>query len=126
MALKTIAQSSTVRQIGPSLSIVQLKAIAPVRLTRPKLGRSPVVPHRSHGETIEPSVSEPMPNGIKPAAVAAHDPAEEPLDPCLGFHGLRVMPPNQVSPIANSPRVVLATSTAPAASRRLITIASAS
>src|SRR5260221_998158 len=126
MALNTIAQSSTVRQIGPSLSIVQLNAMAPARLTRPKLGRRPVTPQRSLGDTIEPSVSDPMPNGINPAAVAAHEPADEPLEPCSRFQGLRVLPPNQTSPIASSPKVVFATSTAPAASSFLITVASSS
>src|ERR1017187_4945326 len=115
IALNTMAQSSTVRQIGPSLSIDQLSDIAPARLTRPYVGRRPVAPHRSHGETIDPYVSEPMPKGIRPAAVAAVDPADEPLEPPFRFHGLRVMPPNHTSPIASSPRVVLATSTLPAA-----------
>src|SRR5215475_4466078 len=124
MALNTSAQSSTVRQIGPSLSIDQLKVIAPVRLTRPYEGRRPVTPQRSEGETMEPSVSEPMPNGINPAAVAALEPAEEPLEPCSRFQGLRVLPPYQTSPIASSPRVVLATRTAPAASSRWMTTAS--
>src|SRR6266568_4454681 len=126
MALNTMAQSSTVRQMGPSLSIDQLRAMAPARLTRPKVGRRPVTPQRSHGDTMEPRVSEPIPNGIKPAAVAAQEPADEPLEPCLTFHGLRVMPPDQISPIANSPRVVLASKTAPASSRRLTTVASKS
>src|SRR5512135_1393 len=102
--------------MGPILSMDQLNGIAPARLTRPKVGRKPVAPHRSQGDTMEPYVSEPMPKGIRPAAVAAVEPAEEPLEPSLRFHGLRVMPPNQVSPIASSPRVVLATRTAPAAS----------
>src|ERR1700756_490611 len=105
MTLKTIAQSSTVRAIGPSLSIDQLKAIAPVRLTRPYVGRRPVTPHRSQGDTIEPCVSDPMAKGSNPAAVAAAGPAEDPLEPCLRFQGLRVMPPYQYSPIASSPRV---------------------
>src|SRR5260221_9370138 len=124
MALKTMAQSSAVRAIGPSLSMDQLNVIAPVRLTRPYVGRSPVTPQRSHGETMEPYVSEPMANGMSPAAVAAAGPAEEPLEPCFRFHGLRVMPPYQCSPIASSPSVSLATSTAPAAWRRLTTVAS--
>src|SRR6266487_2916915 len=106
--------------------MVQLKAIAPARLTRPYVGRRPVTPQRSAGETIEPYVSEPMPKGINPAAVAADEPAEEPLEPCLRFHGLRVLPPNHVSSIASSPSVVFATRTAPAASRRLVTVASKS
>src|SRR5215469_10833329 len=121
-----MAQSSTLRQIGPSLSMVQDSAIAPVRGTRPKLGRSPVVPQRVDGEEMEPSVSEPMPNPTQPAAVAEADPADDPLEPCLVFQGLRVIPPNQRSPCAKAPKVSLATSTAPALSRRSTTVASSS
>src|SRR3954470_23095739 len=100
--------------MGPSLSIVHAKAMHPCRLMRPNVGRSPVAPHRVQGETMLPYVSEPMPKPISPAAVAAHAPADEPLEPSLGSHGLRVMPPNHWSPIASAPSVVLATSTAPA------------
>src|SRR6201996_888938 len=126
MVASTMAQSSTARQMGPSLSIVQLSAIAPVRGTKPKVGRRPVSPQRVEGDEIEPSVSEPMEKATHPAAVVDADPAEEPLDPCFGFHGLRVRPPNHLSPIASAPSVVFATSTAPAASRRFTTVASSS
>src|ERR1700733_2206373 len=126
IASSTSAQSSAERAMGPSLSIVQLNAIAPVRGTKPKVGRRPVVPQRVEGELIEPSVSDPMAKLTHPAATALAGPAEEPLDPCSGFHGLRVRPPYQTSPIASAPRVSLATSTAPAASRRSTTVASSS
>src|SRR5579862_5455549 len=126
MACITMAQSSTARQIGPSLSIVQLSAIAPVRGTKPNVGRSPVVPQRVEGDEIDPNVSEPIAKATHPAAVADAEPADEPLEPCLVFHGLRVRPPNHLSPIASAPSVVFATSTAPAASRRLTTVASSS
>ena len=49
--------------MGPSLSIVQLRAMAPVRGTKPKVGRRPVSPQRVEGEEMEPSVSEPMAKG---------------------------------------------------------------
>src|SRR5215469_7638599 len=109
MALRTMAQSSTARQMGPSLSMVQERAMAPVRGTRPKVGRRPVVPQRAEGEEIDPSVSEPMAKATHPAAVADAEPAEEPLEPCLVFQGLRVMPPNHLSPWASAPSVSLAT-----------------
>ena len=48
-------------------------------------------------------------------AVAEAGPADEPLDPCVGSHGLLVCPPNQLSPAASSPVVSFAISTAPAA-----------
>src|SRR5205823_9629469 len=88
------AQSSAERAIGPSLSMLQVRAMQPWRLTRPKVGRRPVAPQREQGETMLPSVSEPMAKPTSPAAAAAADPADEPLDPVFGFHGLRVMPPN--------------------------------
>src|SRR5215469_9922782 len=124
MALSTSAVSSTERQIGPSLSMLQESAMAPVRGTRPKVGRSPVAPHRVLGEEIEPRVSEPMAKATHPAAVAEAEPAEDPPDPWAGFQGLRVLPPNQRSSMASAPRLNLASKTAPAASKRFTTTAS--
>ncbi len=122
MALKTMAQSSTVLHIGPILSIDQLSAIAPALLTLPKVGRSPVTPHRVDGETIEPHVSVPMAKATRPAAVAEPEPAEDPLDPSSRFHGFFVFPPNQTSPQASAPRVNFATRTAPASSSFFTTV----
>src|SRR5437899_473221 len=110
----------------PSMCMVQERAMAPVRGTKPNVGLRPVVPQRVDGDEIEPSVSEPMAKATQPAAVADDDPADDPLDPCLVFQGLRVMPPNHLSPWASAPSVSLATSTAPAASRRFTTVASSS
>src|SRR4029077_6945052 len=112
--------------MGPSLSIVHDSAIAPVRGTRPNVGLSPVVPQRVDGEEIDPSVSLPMGNPTSPAAVADAGPADDPLEPLSTFHGFLVVAPNQMSPWASSPSVSLATSTAPAASSRCTTVASAS
>src|SRR5580704_15984812 len=126
MACITKAQSSTERQIGPSLSIVQAKAMAPVRGTKPKVGRYPLVPQRVEGEEMDPRVSDPMANATHPDAVAEADPADEPLEPWSVFHGFRVRPPNHLSPMARAPRVNLATRMAPASSRRLTTVASTS
>src|ERR1700727_1706734 len=114
----TRAESSAARAIGPSLSIVQAKAIAPVRGTKPNVGRKPVVPHRVEGEEIEPNVSEPMAKGPHPQAAPKAEPADEPLEPSLVFHGFRVRPPNHLSPIASAPRESFAIRTAPASSRR--------
>jgi hypothetical protein len=115
-AAKTSAQSSAERAIGPSLSMLQASAIAPCRLMRPKVGRSPVAPQRVQGETMLPQVSDPSAKPTSPAAVADAEPAEEPLDPCSRFHGFFVVPPNQTSPQASAPRLSFATSTAPASS----------
>src|SRR5260370_7800635 len=106
--------------------MLQESAIAPVRGTSPKEGLRPVHPHRVDGEEIEPSVSEPMLKATHPAAVAEAGPADEPLDPCLVFQGLRVTPPNHTSPCASAPSVNFATSTAPALSKRFTTVASSS
>src|ERR1019366_8588338 len=109
MASSTSAQSSAERAMGPSLSIVQLSAIAPVRGTKPNVGRKPVSPQRVEGELMEPSVSDPIAKATQPAATALAEPADEPLEPCAGFHGLRVRPPYHLSPIANAPSVNFAT-----------------
>src|SRR6266404_3679530 len=127
MALSTAAQSSTPRHMGPTLSMVQLRPIAPKRLTLPYVGRSPVTPQVDEGETIEPSVSVPIEKPTSPAAVAAAGPADEPLDPrrsSSGAQGLRVTPPNHLGPCASAPIESLATKTAPASRRRSTTVAS--
>ena len=61
--------------------MLQESAMAPVRGTKPKVGRKPVQPQRVDGDEMEPSVSEPMLNATQPAAVAEAGPAEDPLDP---------------------------------------------
>src|SRR5258706_11977661 len=106
--------------------MLQDRAMAPVLGTRPNEGRSPVHPKRVDGDEIEPSVSEPMLNATQPAAVAEAGPADEPLDPCCTFHGLRVIPPNQWSPFASAPSVSFATNTSPDSSNRLYTVSSSS
>jgi len=70
-----------------------------------------------------PQVSVPMAKGTSPADTAAADPADEPLDPCSRFQGLRVLPPYHTSPMARAPMLSLATSTAPAASSFPTTVA---
>ena len=100
--------------------------MAPVRGTKPNVGRKPVAPQRVDGDEIDPSVSEPMAKATQPAATEDAEPADDPLEPCFGFQGLRVRPPNHLSPMASAPSVVFATSTAPAASSRYTTVASSS
>src|SRR5471032_1322864 len=126
MELRTRAQSSTARQMGPSLSMVHESAMAPVRGTKPNVGRNPVAPQPVDGDEMDPRVSDPMAKATHPAAVADEEPADDPLEPCCVNHGLRVMPPNHLSPMASAPSVSLATRTAPASSRRLTTVASSS
>ncbi len=78
IACSTSIVSSTLRAIGPSLSIDQHTAMAPVRGTRPNVGRNPVSPQRIVGPTMLPSVSLPIENATSPAAVAAPGPELEP------------------------------------------------
>src|SRR6516162_10417806 len=114
MATSTSSVSSTPRVMGPSLSSDQHNVIAPVRGTRPYVGRSPVTPHRMLGLTMLPPVSLPIANPTSPAAVAAPGPALEPDAPSSSSQGLTVWPPNQISLSASAPRLSFATSTAPA------------
>ncbi len=116
--------SSTLRAIGPSLSSDQHSVIAPVRATRPKVGRSPVTPQRIDGLTMLPPVSLPMAKPTSPAAVAAPGPALDPDEPSSSSHGFIVCPPNQMSFSASAPRLSFATSTAPASFSRCTTTAS--
>jgi len=62
----------------------------PCRLTRPKVGRSPVTAHSRQGETMLPRVSLPSAKPTSPPAVALAEPADEPLDPRAVSQGLRV------------------------------------
>ena len=97
--------------------------MAPVRGTRPTVGRRLLVAQATEGETMDPRVSVPMENATPPAAVAEAEPAEDPLEPRSRSHGLRVRSPYQTSPMARAPRVSLAMRTAPASSSRRTTVA---
>src|SRR5271156_3939338 len=124
IALRISIVSSTPRVIGPSLSSDQQSVIAPVRGTRPNVGRSPVTPQRIDGLTMLPPVSLPTPNPPSPAAVADPGPALDPDDPSSSSHGFIVCPPNQISFSASAPRLNFETKTPPASCRRLTTTAS--
>ncbi|GIU89929.1 MAG: hypothetical protein KatS3mg010_1028 [Acidimicrobiia bacterium] len=72
-------------------------------------------------------MSEPRPSGANPAATAAAEPPDDPPGTRVGSCGLRVGPNAEFSvddPIANSSRLVLPTTTAPAARNRSTTVAS--
>src|SRR6185312_13844458 len=109
--------------MGPSLSRDQQSVMAPVRGTRPYVGRSPVTPQRMLGPTMLPPVSLPMANPTNPAAVEAPGPALDPDDPSSSSHGFIVWPPNQMSFNASAPRLSFATRTAPASFNRFTTAA---
>ena len=87
-----MAQSETVREIGPTWSIDQDAPSTPWRLTRPHDGRMPTNPQNEAGPRIEPPVSSPSDVAQRNAAVAAPEPL---LDvPALRerSHGLRGRP----------------------------------
>ena len=110
--------------------MVQLSAIAPWRLTRPKVGRSPVTPQKAAGNWIDPQVSEPMANGTSPAPTAAPGPLDEPPDQRDTSHGVLPGPVKLAKawlypiPPASSTMASLAQSTAPARRSRRTTVAS--
>src|SRR5947208_15264481 len=95
----TSPQSSAVRAIGPSLSIVHAMAMAPKRLTRPKLGRIPEMPHQAEGQRIDPRVSEPSAHGARPAATIAPEPLDEPHVQSSVFHGFLQPPVSETAPV---------------------------
>src|SRR5271169_6464684 len=78
MAAKMCAQSSALRAMGPILSMLGARAMAPYRLTRPYVGRRPLMPQKEAGQTMEPQVSVPMAKAAKPAETMAPEPEEEP------------------------------------------------
>src|ERR671913_1257950 len=87
----------------------------------------PTTPHSDAGWRIEPPVSLPRLTLAKPAATAAALPPLDPPGTRVGSWGLRVGPNAEFSvlePMANSSRLVLPTTTAPAAARRCTTVAS--
>src|SRR5262249_15597873 len=125
----TRPQSSAVRHMGPSLSIVHAIAIAPWRLTRPKLGLKPEIPQWEAGHRIDPRVSDPSVNGASAAATMAPEPLDHPQVQYLVFHGLRAGPVNEAKPFvyprppASSIMAALPIRTAPAAFSFSITVA---
>src|SRR6185369_7782544 len=88
---------------------------------------SPTTPQNDAGCRIEPPVSEPSAATAIPAATAAAEPPLEPPGTRVMSRGLRVGPNAEFSveePIANSSRLVLPTTIAPAARSRSTTVAS--
>src|SRR5213596_3183860 len=85
------------------------------------------MPQSAAGWRIEPPVSEPSASGTSRAATTAADPPLDPPGVRSAAHGLRTGPYAEFSfdePMANSSQFVLPTMTAPAASRRWMTVAS--
>ena len=84
MTPRVRAQSVTVREIGPMVSVDQLAPSTPALLTRPQVGRMPTRPQLAAGPRMEPPVSSPNDVAQRKPAVA------EPL-PVLDVPGLRAV-----------------------------------
>src|SRR5204863_2681526 len=100
-------QSSTVRVIGDTVSIVHASGTTLWLLTRPIVGRIPTIPFTDDGRRIDPPVSVPRAPRHVRAATAAPEPPLEPAGKRSGFHGLRHVPScalSVVPPQANSCR----------------------
>ena len=127
MALKSRAQSSAERAIGPPWSSDEAKAIMPKRDTRPYVGLMPVMPQKAAGWRIEPPVSVPVAAGVRPAATAAAEPPDEPPGTAVLSHGFCTAPKAEFSlpePMANSSQLTLPRVTMPAAWNFSTTVAS--
>ena len=101
----------------------------PARLTRPKVGLNPTIPHTEAGQRIDPPVSVPGASATVPAATAAPEPPLEPPGMRLGSCGFRQVPKcglSLVVPHASSWVASFAIETAPAAASRATTSASRS
>src|SRR5258706_7234587 len=126
MAERRAGASGTVRHIGPAVSCVCEIGTMPLRLTSPTVGLRPTSDCEVPGQTMEPSVSVPMPTVARFAAIAAPVPEEEPQGERSSAYGFLVCPPRALHPLdecvermfAHSDRFVLPRSTAPAARSR--------
>ena len=110
-AASAIAQSASVRAIGPGWSRLPLSGKTPRSGSAPRVGLIVEVPDRADGMRSEPAVSVPVASGIMPAASAAAEPPLEPPGVRSSAHGLptwSVEPPAAHSCVCRWP-----TSTAP-------------
>ena len=127
MQSRSSAASRTLRVMGPIWSRLEPNATSPHREMRPYVGFSPTIPQNAAGCLIEPPVSLPIAAAHRPAATAAALPALLPPGTRPVSHGFATRPQRQCSPeepMANSSRLVLPTTTAPARSRRSTAVAS--
>src|SRR6266568_3464440 len=123
---RTSAASVALRAIGPVVSCCAEIGTTPVRLTRPRDGRTPTRPLIPDGQRIEPFVSEPIATVASAAATATAEPLLEPHGLRSRTYGLAVAPPTALQPLdtrpsrnaAHSVRFALPRITAPAARRR--------
>jgi len=73
--------------------------IIPERLTRPTVGLIPAKPLEDDGQTMDPSVSVPMPAAARLAEMPAPVPELDPQGFLSRAYGLRVRPPRPLHPL---------------------------
>src|SRR6266567_8696170 len=94
----------------------------PLRLTNPTVGLIPASPFDDDGQTMDPSVSVPMPTAARFAEIPAPVPELDPHGLRSSAYGFFVRPPRPLHPLvewlermfAHSLRLVLPSITAPA------------
>src|SRR5919197_5716019 len=120
------AASTTCRAIGPAVSCCAEIGTTPLRLTSPRVGLMPTTPFWPDGQTIEPSVSEPIATTARLAETETPEPEDEPHGLRSRTYGLLFWPPTPDQPLleavdrklAHSDRLSLPRITAPAARSR--------
>src|SRR5207249_7548796 len=123
MTFRTAAASATVRPCGPIVSWMCEMGTTPARLVTPTVGLMPTTLLTFAGQTMLPSVSEPIETAAKFADAAAAEPELEPQALRSSEYGLWVSPPRPDHPLvekkerkfAHSERFVLPRMTAPPA-----------
>src|SRR5512145_2810866 len=96
--LSSAAASATVRHIGPAVSWLCAIGMMPARETRPTVGLMPTSELADDGQTMEPSVSVPMPAAARFAAMAAPVPELEPQALRSRAYGFLQRPPRPLQP----------------------------
>src|SRR4030095_2787485 len=108
--------------------MVELSGTTPLVGTSPSVGLRPTSPHNAEGMRIDPPVSVPIDAYAMSVATEIAEPPDDPPGERLGSSGCLAGPnadSSFVVPNANSCRLVLPIRTAPAARRRVTTVASA-
>src|SRR5579859_988946 len=114
--LNARATVATSGPIGPRVSSDLLSGMTPRMSMLPSSGLNPTTPHSADGMRIEPPVSEPIAQSHIPHATATAEPPDEPPATRVGSCGLSTSPwcgLVEVTPYANSCRLVLPATTDP-------------
>src|SRR5258708_39250538 len=99
MTVRTAAASATVRPCGPIVSCVCEMGTTPARLVTPTVGLMPTTLLTLAGQTMLPSVSEPIDTAAKFAEAAAAEPELEPQALRSSEYGVWGSPPRPDHPL---------------------------